>query len=77
MIFIYNTRKLDALIGKKKVEQLKEMEKEVSRFQRITLSFESSTDFPDLPPSVRSMKPFKRFSDLQALAETYYSCSDL
>ena len=65
------TRKLDALIGKKKVEQLKEMEKEASRFRRTTLSFQSSADFPELPPSVRSMKPFKRYSDLQALAETY------
>jgi hypothetical protein len=48
------------------------MEKETSRFQRVVVSFESSSDFPQLPPIKRTMKPVLVFSELQALAENYY-----
>jgi hypothetical protein len=48
------------------------MQKETSRFQRVVLSFESSADFPQLPPTKRTMKPMLFFSELQALAENLY-----
>jgi hypothetical protein len=48
------------------------MEKESSRFQRIVVSFESSLDFPQLPPSIRTLKPLIFFSEIQALVENYY-----
>jgi len=63
---------MDAIIGEKQKEDMKQMVAETSRFDRITIDFQASADFPDLPPSKRSLKPVALFSELQALAETYY-----
>ena len=65
-------RKLDEIIGEKNNEDLKLMEKEASRFQRLVVSFEKSTDFPELPPSKRSLKPVQVFSELQSMVENFY-----
>jgi antitoxin component HigA of HigAB toxin-antitoxin module len=48
------------------------MEDEVLRFQRVVISFEKSADFPELPPSKRSLKPIQVFSELQAIVENFY-----
>jgi hypothetical protein len=63
---------MDAIIGEKQREEMKKMVEETSRFDRITIDFQASSDFPDLPPSKRSLKPVKLFSELQAAVETYY-----
>lgn len=63
---------MDAIIGEKQREDMKQMVTEISRFDRITIDFQASVDFPDLPPSKRSLRPMKLFSELQAVAETYY-----
>jgi Myb-like DNA-binding domain len=48
------------------------MEKETKRFNRVVISFEKSSDFPDFPPSVRSLKPVQMFSELKAIVDNFY-----
>lgn len=71
-LLILTKRKLDKVIERKNQIEIESMEKEASRFQRIVVSFESSTDFPLLPPIKRIMRPVLVFSELQALAENFY-----
>jgi hypothetical protein len=63
---------MDAIIGEKQRDGMKQMVQETSRFEKFTIDFQASADFPDLPLSKRSLKLVKLFSELQAVVETYY-----